>query len=365
MLLLELTLAIILGVGFISYLIIENYYMKNVRKHFDYVIHVNGTRGKSTVTRLIGTMLRNNGFQVFTKVTGARAVYIDPSGNEKEIKRIGNPNIKEQLKMMRLAKKMQAKVLVIECMAVNPFLQNITQNKMLDANMTVITNARLDHEDVMGNKSEDIIKALGNTIPKDGKLFIPKELKRHYQKSCLEKNTEMIVFESYAAEEIDPYKENVGAALAVLKHLGVNKDKALKNMENYPKDIGVVSIYQTTTHLFINGFSINDVYSIGKTLAEHKRKFFISEKPVIVINNRLDRPFRSKQHCQFLKEYKPQKIIVAGSHYTYFKRKLKGIEVTKYKGVEELKNYSFVFGMGNIKGEGLKIIKHYQQTNHN
>ena len=43
---------------FLIYLTWEQIYLKIIRKSFKYVIHVNGTRGKSTVCRLIDSILR-------------------------------------------------------------------------------------------------------------------------------------------------------------------------------------------------------------------------------------------------------------------------------------------------------------------
>src|SRR6476646_2181595 len=45
-------------------------------------VHVNGTRGKSSVTRLIAGGLRASGRRVFAKTTGTMARMIDPDGRE-------------------------------------------------------------------------------------------------------------------------------------------------------------------------------------------------------------------------------------------------------------------------------------------
>ena len=53
--------------------------------HLDQVqirIHVNGIRGKSTVTRLLGGMLREGGFNTLSKTTGSAARIIMPDGSE-------------------------------------------------------------------------------------------------------------------------------------------------------------------------------------------------------------------------------------------------------------------------------------------
>jgi len=59
----------------------------------------------------------------------------------------------------------------MECMAVQPQYQWITETKMLHSTVGVITNVRLDHIDVMGYTLPEIAEALGNTIPKHQNLF--------------------------------------------------------------------------------------------------------------------------------------------------------------------------------------------------
>ena len=56
-------------------------------------IHVNGTRGKSGVTRLIAAGLRAGGYRTVAKVTGTAAKIIDPDGSERLMSRRGPANI--------------------------------------------------------------------------------------------------------------------------------------------------------------------------------------------------------------------------------------------------------------------------------
>src|SRR5437867_2566732 len=60
-------------------------------------IHVAGTRGKTTTTRLIGAALRHHGWRVVTKTTGKEARLIDPEGTERGIRGPRElPNLREQ-----------------------------------------------------------------------------------------------------------------------------------------------------------------------------------------------------------------------------------------------------------------------------
>ena len=60
-------------------------------------IHVNGTRGKSSVTRLIAAGLRNGGIRTVAKTTGTLPRIIDTDGKEIPIVRKAGANIIEQV----------------------------------------------------------------------------------------------------------------------------------------------------------------------------------------------------------------------------------------------------------------------------
>ena len=83
------------------------------RKKLKHVIYVNGTRGKSTVTRLIAAGLRHQGMRVVCKTTGTVPVVFHADGKEELIRRNGPANIREQLSILHLAAKEKADVLVL------------------------------------------------------------------------------------------------------------------------------------------------------------------------------------------------------------------------------------------------------------
>ena len=57
-------------------------------------IHVNGTRGKSSVVRLIAAALRAHGLRVYAKTTGALPRLIAPDGAEFPVYRPGLTNVR-------------------------------------------------------------------------------------------------------------------------------------------------------------------------------------------------------------------------------------------------------------------------------
>ena len=116
-------------------------------------IHVNGTRGKSSVTRLIAAGLRAGGIKNVAKITGTLPRVVLPDGREAAIIRLMGANIIEQKYIFRHAVSEKPQAIVIECMAVNPVFQWITERKFVRSTISVITNCRPDHLDLMGSTS--------------------------------------------------------------------------------------------------------------------------------------------------------------------------------------------------------------------
>ncbi|MDJ0925904.1 MAG: poly-gamma-glutamate synthase PgsB, partial [Acidimicrobiia bacterium] len=100
-------------------------------------IHVNGIRGKSTVTRLIAGMLREADMFTVGKSTGSFAAVIDPEGNDRPIERIGSPTILEQINVVRDWVSPFVDAIVMECMAINPRYQKVSEERIIRSTIGV------------------------------------------------------------------------------------------------------------------------------------------------------------------------------------------------------------------------------------
>lgn len=184
-------------------------------------VHVNGTRGKSGVTRLIAAGLRGGGYRPFAKVTGTAAKWIEPDGTERAIARRGLPNIRELIETVRQATRSQADALVCECMALQPELQEFCEQRLIRSHIGVITNVRHDHEEVMGPDLPAIAASLARTAPQGGTLVVTPETAALLPKSATDACRLRIVDPaSVSAQELAGFAfaveaENVALALAV------------------------------------------------------------------------------------------------------------------------------------------------------
>ena len=130
-----MSLFVVSGLTAGIYIAIETYrysaYSRALKK-IKHRIHVNGSRGKSSTTRLIAAVLRaDKRFKVIAKTTGTAPFLILPDGSELPIFRAGRPNIIEQLRVTKAAVKLGANVFVTECMAITPEYMKEFEEKLV------------------------------------------------------------------------------------------------------------------------------------------------------------------------------------------------------------------------------------------
>ena len=128
-------------------------------------IHVNGTRGKTTVVRLTAELLRCAGIRTLAKTTGDHPELILPAGRHRRLQRKGPARIHEQLTFIAEAGRQKAQAVVVECMALDEQLQDVSEHLMMRSTIGVITNVRPDHFEVMGSSLDQVAQSLSRTIP--------------------------------------------------------------------------------------------------------------------------------------------------------------------------------------------------------
>lgn len=381
-------------------LLIINWIIEYIR-HRNYVlsipirIHVNGTRGKSSVTRLIAAGLRGGGVKTIGKTTGTMPRVILPDGQESAIVRLMGANIIEQKYIFRFAQSLKPQAMVIECMAVNPVFQWITERMFVKSTISVITNARLDHIDLMGNSVPSIAMCLSNTIPENGVCFTSEEPMYPYFKSVADqRNSELRKIRPFDVTDEEmtlfPYiehKENVQLALAVCEHCGVSRQEALKGMQSAKPDPGALKKYEITDKhkklVFYNVFAANDPESTEFLYNLITSRVNENATKMIVLNSRADRFFRSQQLLDICHNINVDYVLLTGEIpdkvYNYAMHiKLPKKKVIALGEIDPARVYDTTFeltdkeahivGIGNIAGNrkyGAKIVKHYKLKSEN
>jgi poly-gamma-glutamate synthase PgsB/CapB len=276
-------------------------------------IHVNGTRGKSSVTRLIAAGLREGGISTMAKTTGTLPRIIDLDGLEVPIKRSAGANIIEQLKIFKYFAKKKPQAVVVECMAVNPEYQWICEHQIVQATVGVITNTRPDHILEMGPSIENITRSLCNTLPVNGVLFTA-EQKMFWlmSRQAVKVNCELhrvhpddVSYLELAHFSYIEHAENVSLSLAVCEKCGIDRETALRGMYKAHPDVGALHIFEVSQDdkvvQFIHAMAANDPES---TLAIWQKAKSLSTDlgTVFFLIHTRDRYDRTLQLLQMTKE---------------------------------------------------------------
>jgi poly-gamma-glutamate synthase PgsB/CapB len=273
-------------------------------------IHVNGTRGKSSVTRLIyGGLRADKSKTIVAKTTGTEARFLFPDGRELPVARPGKPNIIEQLRIVARAADLRPDIFVTECMAITPEYIRILEEKIIQSTIGVITNVREDHLDTMGPTQVDLAHNLCFSLPRNGLAFTTE---RKYlailRAEAEKKNCQLVSVDTDQVSDDDmnrfsyiEHKENVAVALAVCDSFGIKRAAAFDSMVRTNSDPGVLERCQIHAFgkkiSFYNAFAANDPESTIKIWNLIRDP---AETRILLFCVRADRASRTESFIRFL-----------------------------------------------------------------
>jgi poly-gamma-glutamate synthase PgsB/CapB len=288
-------------------------------------IVINGIRGKSSITRLVAGALRDQ-MPTIAKTTGTAARFILADGGEVPYeRRFGLANVIEQVGVVAAAAEAGARALVIECMAVHPDLQQLNQEKLINATIVVISNVREDHLDVMGPTLDDVARSLCRSMPVGGvcvtaerdRLDILRAEANKRRCALLVAEPDSVSDEEMAGFGWVTFKENVAVALAVAELLGVPRADALAGMYRAAPDPGVLTVdrceHAGRSFLAANLFAANDPESTLMNLELLRNSGRLPGSLSIVINCRPDRIERNGQMGDIVARIGPERVYLIGT----------------------------------------------------
>ena len=345
-------------------------------------INVNGIRGKSTATRLITGVLNEAGYKVVGKTTGTspRMIYWNNKKEEVIVRNSAGANIKEQVHVIDKAVKVGAEALVCECMAVRPEYQDVYQNDIFKANITVIVNVLEDHLDVMGPTTDEIAMAFSNTIPYNGYLVVDNgPYVRYFTEECKKRNTKIVVADNSKIPEgliekfgYTIFEDNISLALAVAEILNIEPEMAFRGMLNANPDPGAATITNFgkagQNSVFVNGFAANEPSSTLAIWDKIKETLPNTENPIVLFNGRDDRVDRTDQFIEDCFPYLSEKatLVAMGEGSDRIQKAIDSGKLPNIKQFIDLSDleidelierlYSMsknriLYGIGNIHGD--------------
>jgi gamma-polyglutamate synthase len=351
-------------------------------------IGVTGTRGKSSVTRLIAAALRGAGYRVVAKTTGSRPMLIHSDGSEELIERVGAPSILEQKKLLFLARDEGADTVVSEIMSILPENQAVESARILALNVCVLTNVRIDHESEQGSSKPEVAKALSSSVPDKGLLVcasgadLPELRVVAARKGSTLRVAPPRLPEAWRGKTprlaYEEFEDNLSTALETCLALGLDGQRALLSMSDAVPDLGALRTWAWADERtgapvsFSNAFAANDVESSLAVIDRIVSESDANAVPLVgILNLRADRGERTLQWLRAFRAGLPSglaAIHVTGVHERLVRRRLRaaGIRCGVGSGRDPaalfrtlLETYPAGFralGLGNMAGPGAAIV---------
>ena len=270
-------------------------------------IAVTGSRGKSSVVRLLHTTLNSCGLRTYTRVTGVVPRTLTPEG-EKPILRFAPASVDEMKWWLHLLPE-DAQAVVMENSAVAPELQSLCAY-YLNPDVTVLTNIRPDHEAFWGPKENDVLKALSSALPKRGRVVVPERLTDYPLMKLIAQQRSLELICAHCVADLPTHlADNVGLALEACRTVGLDGKICLGAMKNMPPDLADFTVLNTGDGLLAFAFSANDVITTEELFRSTGWK---REETGVLFNHRADRVDRFHTFEKWMGGHPWREVIVIG-----------------------------------------------------
>jgi poly-gamma-glutamate synthase PgsB/CapB len=376
---------------FLILLAAESFLYNRRLKKIPLRITVSGTRGKTSITRTLASVLRAHGMKVLAKTTGSEAIWILPDGSLEKITRRGLISILEQKRLIGKAVELQVECVISEIMSIHPDNHKTETGKLIQPGLTILSNFRADHTDVAGESVREISELFANDIFPGSKVIIPEaECNDYIVKAIQQKRARLITAKTGVCMELDlpspvfhrHFPENLDAVSTAAKYLGIPDPAIIKGILDTRLDIGQLEIFRLDAGnrkaWFVNAFAANDPVSTVRIIGKIREMLSpeITALPEIIglLSLRSDRGERSRQWLDYLRSDGKDlfsRTYVSGIHSPVFTRNLANCERLTGKIPEKITRHIMestegdilVFGIVNIHGLG-KHLTDYWKTLH-
>jgi len=343
-------------------------------------IAVTGTRGKSTVVRLLASVLRESGRRVLAKTTGSEAAFILPDGTERPIRRRGRPSILEQKKCVYQAARGGADCLVTELMSIHRENHRVESRGLIRPHVVAITNARVDHCDAMGRSEDEVASVLAESIVPASQVFVPVgELRGAFEIGVRQRGASLHVVEEGTHEQPEAaavhFSRDLDLVVGICRHLGVDPATVARGLARATLDVGRLRVWRYPREpparavFVVNGFAANDPLSTREALGRAKALLPTTRGRVAgLLSLRSDRGDRTLQWVTALRGearswFDP--LFILGGHAAAARRALGWGQVIGGRDpdrimanvTEGLNDRDVVFGFGNLGGKGRELVE--------
>lgn len=317
-----------------------------------YRILVTGSRGKSTIVRLLHAGLHAAGLQTYGRITGVVPRELGPDGI-RVISRSTSPHV-EEMNWWLDQLPASAQAIILENSAITADLHDLA-GRWLQPDITVLTNTLPDHQELWGPTAACAAQVLVQGIPKNHTLVLPASLRsdRHLQELLGQRRNQLIFAEPASSVEKGFHATNLGLALGVVEQLGLPAQAALKAMLELPRDRYDFHVASFAGAEVAMAFSANDIAS---TRALFKSLKWSKDETRLIYNHRKDRPGRFRSFIDWLNQTGWQEVLIIGDKPGKRIKSGRYLNIENKQGLTSLfKPGDRIFGCGNISGLPLSL----------
>ena len=304
---------------------------------------VTGSRGKSTVVRMIHRAMTACGIKAYGRITGVIPRTLTPSG-EVPVLRYSGAHV-EEMRWWIASLPQDAQGVVMENSAVSPELQHLA-GAWLKPSVTVLTNVRPDHQDMWGDGEDNAAKALLKGIPKGSKLVLGQEVSScPLAMALIDEGKWYVEIAPATLGETSYRASNQSVALTACEVLGLDRDVCLGAIRSLEADLADFSVLKTDRGELAFAFSANDLITTEDLFRSLGWRM---EDVTVLFNHRRDRPERFRVFRPWLDREGWKDRIVIGDRPFLIGRS----RYVRCLGAEDLRalvdSKGLVFGCGNV-----------------
>ncbi|MFO7610548.1 MAG: hypothetical protein R6X35_15400 [Candidatus Krumholzibacteriia bacterium] len=312
-------------------LLAESLRLRRARRGVRLRIIVTGTRGKSSLVRILTAACRAEVPATLGKTTGDAPELLLPDGTCERLRRRGPARLTEQIRLLERCRALGIECLVVESMTITPEVMR-AETRLLRPTHAAVVNVRDDHRETLGDD--------------------PDAQRAHYlaalpaEAVCLTRDRRLLAQAKAAGgpvfaplpdgAEADPDRSVPDSMLRlaydVLGACGLDTPRARQaartaaaGLVAAPRPVAAAGGGLT----FLDAFSANDPESFAQLWAHWRQRLGSAATPwTVLLATRADRPLRTIQFCRWLAARDDvDEVLLAGSHAPFAARVLRRLGV--------------------------------------
>lgn len=334
-------------------------------------ILVTGSRGKSSVVRLLSAALASSGLNVRGRITGvvprelSQGEHVSTPLQETLLLRSGPPSV-EEMRWWLSTLPRGTDAVVMENSAVAPELQPLAF-RWLQPCCTVLTNVRPDHEEVWGRGEENAAYALcsgigdvGETVHTEHPVVL---LRSVAEKACVHRVLSARRCRLLPCEEGKSFKEtHIILVEEACRLFGFDALHIRSAAAALSPDLADFAVFREGEGMLAAAFSANDPESTEQLFCSTG---WSREETTILFNARTDRVRRLGTFLPWLRSFPWKSVRITGGRPLFIPSPAVYLPLADAASLAEyIRSAGKVFGCGNVAGTPLEYLESKRPQSH-